>query len=90
MRVLVLTTDLSTGGAEMALFRVLKTLTAQGVEPLVVSMMGIHGQHFPTMGLPIYSLEMPRAMLTWRGVMKLRAIVREFKPDLIQGWMYQS
>ena len=90
MRVLVLTTDLSTGGAEMALFRVLNTLTAQGIEPLVVSMMGIHGKHFPTMGLPIYSLEMPRAMLTWRGIMKLRAIVREFKPDIIQGWMYHA
>lgn len=74
----------------MALFRVLNTLLPKGVEPMVVSIMAIQGEHFPTMGLDVRSLDMPRARLNRYAIAKLRAIVQEFQPDVIQGWMYHS
>lgn len=90
MKVLVLTTALGTGGAEMALFRVLNALRPHGVETVVVSIMAIQGDHFPTMGLDVRLLDMPRARLNRHALAKLRDIVRAFQPDLIQGWMYHS
>ncbi|WP_077299880.1 glycosyltransferase [Aquaspirillum sp. LM1] len=85
-----MTTALGTGGAEMALFRVLNALRPKGVQPLVVSIMALQGEHFPEMGIEIRSLDMPRARLNWQAVSRLRAIVKEFQPDIVQGWMYHS
>lgn len=90
MKILVVTTSLGTGGAEMALFRVLNVLRHHGVQPLVISIMAVQGKHFPLSGVEIRTLDMPRARLTWSAIRKARNIVREFQPDLIQGWMYHS
>ena len=90
MKILVVTTSLGTGGAEMALFRVLNVLRHHGVQPLVISIMAVQGKHFPLAGVEIRTLDMPRARLTLPAILKARRIVREFQPDLIQGWMYHS
>ena len=90
MRILVVITSLGTGGAEMALFRLLSTLQPKGIEPLVVSLMAMQGEHFAALGVPYVSLDMPRATLNAQAVARLRQIVRAFRPDLVQGWMYHS
>lgn len=90
MRILVVTTALGTGGAEMALFRVLHALRERGLIPLVVSIMALQGEHFPEMGIEIHSLDMPRARLNAHAIRRLREIVQEFRPDIVQGWMYHS
>ena len=90
MKILVVTTALGTGGAEMALFRVLHALRDRGLTPLVVSIMALQGEHFPEMGIEIRSLDMPRARLNAQAVRRLRTIVQDFQPDIVQGWMYHS
>lgn len=90
MKILVVTTVLATGGAEMALFRVLHALRERGLTPLVVSIMAPQGEHFPDLGIETRSLNMPRARLNAQALRRLRDIVREFQPDIVQGWMYHS
>lgn len=90
MKVLVLVTALTTGGAEMALFRILNVLRAKGVDALVVSILTIPDVHVPTLGAEVRSLGMARAQINYQGLLKLKDIVREYQPDLIQGWMYHS
>ena len=90
MRILVLITALTTGGAEMALFRTLHTLRKKGVDALVVSILAIPEKPVPTLGAQVCSLGMARAQINMQGLLRLRKIVRDYQPELIQGWMYHS
>lgn len=52
--------------------------------------MALQGEHFPEMGIEIRSLDMPRARLNAQARWRLRTIVQDFQPDIVQGWMYHS
>lgn len=90
-RVLHIITGLGTGGAEASLLRVLGE-TQGGVAHAVVSLTtaGTRGAAIATLGVPVYALGLARGALAPSALGTLRKIVREFKPDCVQGWMYHG
>lgn len=90
--VLHIITGLSTGGAERALYNVLAGGLGQKFETTVLSLRdeGSMGGLIRDLGVPVHSLYMRQSIPTPVTVTRLRKIVREIRPDLIQGWMYHG
>jgi hypothetical protein len=52
---------------------------------------GTLGDRIEALGIPVYTLGMKTAGVPTPNVIwKLVNIIREIKPDLIQGWMYHG
>jgi glycosyltransferase involved in cell wall biosynthesis len=91
-RVLHIITGLSTGGAERALYNLLAGGLAEGCDSAVVSLRdaGDFGHLIEDLGVPVHPLNIRPHMPGPKGFFSLRSIVRNFKPDVIQGWMYHG
>lgn len=87
--ILYLITGLSTGGAEMMLYKLLSRINRERFSPVVVSLMdrGTLGDRIKALGIPVYTIGMKSGKLTPTAVWQLIGIVRQLQPDLIQGWM---
>ncbi|HEV2915761.1 MAG TPA: glycosyltransferase [Pyrinomonadaceae bacterium] len=89
IKVLHIINDLSIGGAEMMLYKLLSGMSAERFAPVVMSLVdrGNLRERIEALGIPVYSAgmspEMPSPVAVWR----LIRLVRQIKPDLIQGWM---
>lgn len=91
-RLLHIITSLSTGGAERALYNLLAGGLAEQFDCMVVSLRdeGTFGEAIVELGVPVYSLGIGRGTPSLKALLGLRAIVRNFKPHIIQGWMYHG
>jgi glycosyltransferase involved in cell wall biosynthesis len=91
VRILHVITGLTTGGAEMMLLKLLSNNTGDW-EPAVVSLMdeGTIGPSIVALGIPLYSLRMRRGRPNPVRALSLMTITRQFRPQLIQGWMYHG
>jgi len=85
-------TGLSTGGAEQALYNLLAGGLAQSGNTAVLSLRdeGAYGRKIRDLGVPVYTLGMRRGLPGPGALTRLRALVRQQQPDLIQGWMYHG
>lgn len=91
-RVAFITSGLPTGGAELVLVSLLSRLDRDHFEPLVISLRGEGdlGQSIRDLNVPLLTLQLgfkpslPLEIL--RGIRELR----QFDPDVIQGWMYHG
>ena len=93
MKIIHIITGLTTGGAEMMLYKVLSEIDRERFSPIVVSLMdrGTLGDRIEALGIPVYTLGMKSGALpTPNMIWKLLQIVGEIKPNLIQGWMYHA
>lgn len=94
MRVLHIITGLSTGGAERSLYNVLAGGELQFGEHRVLSLSdeGTYGPRIRALGVPVFSLGMQRRGVVPRPmtVLRLRGLILDFQPDVIQGWMYHG
>ena len=93
MKVLHIITGLAQGGAERALFLLITNNHNDNfVTHIVVSMVdfGVYGKRLQDAGIQVHMLQMPRGMLTFKGLYKLWSLIRKIKPDIIQTWMYHS
>jgi glycosyltransferase involved in cell wall biosynthesis len=93
MKILYVITGLSTGGAEMMLYKLLSKLDRNRFAPVVVSLMdrGTFGDRIEALGIPIYTIGMKQGGIpTPAAISRLIGTVRQLKPDLIQGWMYHG
>lgn len=92
MKVLFVTTTLDTGGAETALLRLLSTLN--GIEASVVSMNPCDGlpiaEQIKSLGIPIHGLNMNPSRPNPLVLLRLLKVIRDFRPKIIQGWMYHA
>lgn len=92
MKILYATTGLYTGGAERMLYNLLSKINRERFSPVVVSLMdhGTWGDRIAALDIPVHAVGMkpgtPTPMAAWR----LIQIVRQLKPNLIQGWMYHG
>lgn len=85
-------TGLPVGGAERALYNLLNGGLADNFDNHIISLSdeGTMGPLINELGVPVTALNMSGGRPSLSGVMKLRRLIRELKPDLIQGWMYHG
>ena len=92
MKVLHVITGLSSGGAERALYNILAGGLAKQFDSVVVSLRdgGVYASRLRALGVPVYELGMRSGLPGPATIARLRALVRQHRPDLIQGWMYHG
>jgi len=92
MKILHIISGLSTGGAEIMLYKLLSVIDRDIFEPVVISLTGYGslGNNIKNMNIPVYKMKMnagfPNPYKVW-GFIKL---IRKINPELIQGWMYHG
>ena len=91
LRVTHVITGLGQGGAEAVLFR-LATYPDQRVHHTVVSLTdeGVYGARLRAAGVTVHTLGMARGRVSMGGLLKLRRLLAEQKPDAVQTWMYHA
>ena len=87
-----LITGLETGGAEGMLARLVTGSDRRRFRSVVISMTppGMIGRAISEAGIALRSLDMRRGMPDPRGVWRLRQVLREFRPDILQTWLYHA
>jgi glycosyltransferase involved in cell wall biosynthesis len=92
IRVIHLITGLNTGGAEIALLRLLSKMDRQKFDLQVISMIpvGAIGEKIRDQGLPVYSLEMQPGQPSLRGFLRLLQFLKQIRPDVLQTWLYHA
>jgi glycosyltransferase involved in cell wall biosynthesis len=92
VRILHIINDLSIGGAEMMLYRLLSHKSRDRFDPVVISLMdrGSLRQRIEELGIPVYTARMRPGLPTPASIWRLVRLVRRIKPDLIQGWLYHG
>lgn len=93
MKIVYVIVGLTTGGAEIMLYRILTRINRDRFSPSVVCLMdrGTLGDRIEALGIPVYTLGMKTGGVPTPNVIwKLVNIIREIKPDLIQGWMHHG
>lgn len=83
---------LNTGGAEMMLYKLLSTKSLKHFDHVVVSLKdeGTMAKHIKELGVPVFCLGMSPRKPTPIGGWRLIKLIRNLKPDIIQGWMYEG
>src|SRR5258708_24591068 len=91
VRIMHVITSLSTGGAEMMLFKLLSA-SRDDCDHAVVSLAdeGTIGPRIAKLGIPVYSLGLRRSVAGPFRALAIARITRRFRPHLIQGWMYHG
>ena len=94
MKIVHLITSLSTGGAEMMLYKLLSAVDHNHFEHVVVSLIDkgtVVGERIEELGVPVHALGMRHGRLpTTTSVWRLACLGRQLRPDIIQGWMYHG
>ena len=91
MKVLHIITSLGQGGAESALYELIKA-THKTIDHNVVSLhdAGAYGPRLKKIGVNVETLGMPRGKLKFAGLWRLREIIRNYSPDLINTRLYHA
>jgi glycosyltransferase involved in cell wall biosynthesis len=92
MRVLLLSTSMGMGGADSQLLSAAHEMRSRGHDILIVSLtpLGPMGLEARARGLRIESLEMRRGLPDPRGLLRLRRLVREWRPDVLHSHMVHA
>lgn len=92
MRVCHVITGLGIGGAEMMLLKLVGEFRARSFSQCVVSLMdkGVLGQQLERLSIPVHCLNMKQGRPSWRALRRLNGIIKDYRPDVIQGWMYHA
>ena len=88
--ILHLITGLNNGGAEGVLYRLCKYDVKN--KHIVVSMMdeGKYGPLMKEAGIEVYYLYMRQGRVSLSGLWRLLKLLRKYKPDVVQTWMYHA
>src|SRR5262249_22735621 len=91
IRVLHVITALQTGGAEIMLLRLLSAFKER-YHHAVVSLKdeGTIGPRIKNLGVPLYTLGLRAHAPNPIRVLSIRSLCRQFRPHIIQGWMYDG
>ncbi|HVF67506.1 MAG TPA: glycosyltransferase [Pyrinomonadaceae bacterium] len=84
--------DLSVGGAEMMLYKLLAGTDLSRFEPVVVSLMrgGALRARVEALGVKVHTVGVSPKLPTPLDLWRLVRLTREIDPDLVVGWMYHS
>ena len=92
IRVLHVISDLSVGGAEMMLVKLLATTDKSQFEPIVLTLRegGSLASSIREQGIPVYSANIRHRLPSLFAFGRLVRLLRSIQPDLIHAWMYHS
>jgi glycosyltransferase involved in cell wall biosynthesis len=92
IKILHIINDLSIGGAEIMLLRLLSHKSRERFEPSVLSLMdqGPLRARIEELGIPVYTAGMKPGRPTPASIWRLVRLARQIKPHLIQGWLYHG
>jgi glycosyltransferase involved in cell wall biosynthesis len=92
VRLVHIINDVSIGGAEMMLYKLLSEMNRQRFDPIVVALRNRGQLHrrIEALDVPIYNVAMHLPVPTPTSFWRLIRLVHRLKPDLIQGWMYHG
>jgi glycosyltransferase involved in cell wall biosynthesis len=92
IKILHIINDLSIGGAEMMLYKLLSEMDRERFDPVVISLVdrGRLRDRIEALGIPVYTTGMKPGRPTPASIWRLIRLVRRSKPDLLQGWMYHG
>lgn len=87
-----LITDLDTGGAEMMLYKLLTRMDRARFENIVVSLIGrgTLAERIEDLGVMVHSMGMKPGRISFYRFLRLVRLLRNLRPDIIQGWMYHG
>lgn len=92
-KILFVITDLSSGGAEIMLYHLLRGMDRNRFELEVITLLTKTtklGTLIEKLGVPVHSLEIHRGQIPISAIFRLRRLIRVIKPNLIQGYMYHG
>ncbi|MGL6339367.1 MAG: glycosyltransferase, partial [Waterburya sp.] len=91
-KVVFVITGLNTGGAEMMLYKFLSRINREKFSPTVIAMLegGIFVDRIQALNIPVYNLGMQQGIPNIRALLKLKQLLKQIQPDIIQGWMYHA
>lgn len=89
IKVLHVINDLSVGGAEMMLYKLLSEMDAGRFESAVISLKsnGALRERIEELDVAAYTTEIGGAVPTPAALWRLVRLIRRVRPDVIQGWM---
>lgn len=92
MKVLHCITGLTPDGAQQMLLRLAQQCRLEKQDILVVSLSKPEpfAKAFEAIGVPVHFLSMRKGIPSIRSLRAFSASIKEFKPDVIQGWMYHA
>jgi len=92
IRLVHIINDVSIGGAEMMLYKLLSQVNRERFEPIVVALRNRGQLHrrIEALDVPVYNVAMRLGIPTPTSCWRLIRLMRRLKPDLIQGWMYHG
>lgn len=91
-RIALIITGLSTGGAEMMLFKLLEHLDRQRFAPHVISLttLGELAPRIAALGIPVEAVGMKPGLPSPSGFFRLVQILKRLNPDVVHTWMYHA
>lgn len=92
MRIMFVVTGLAYGGAEIQVSSLSKGLRHRGWDVQVVSLMEPLAlkEELNANGVDVQTLGMKRGQADWRSLLRLRRLIREFKPDIVHSHMVHA
>ena len=92
IRLLHVITDLSTGGAQMMLYKLLSEIDKTQFDCRVVCLMGqdVMAQKISALDIPVTTLGMRRSLPDPIAFVRLCKMIRAYSPDIVQTWLYHA
>jgi glycosyltransferase involved in cell wall biosynthesis len=92
MKICHVISDLDVGGAERMLVRLLGAMDRGRFEQRVVALIGRGplSDQVERLGAPLAHLNMRRGAPSFAALLKLRNLIRGFRPDVVQTWLYHA
>ena len=92
MKIVHIITGLDKGGAENALYKLLKTMKGSyDLEVVCLGEEGFYSNKIIDLDISIHYLNLKNNFISFfLGIFKIQKILKVLKPDRVQTWMYHS
>ncbi|BDB71963.1 glycosyl transferase [Comamonas thiooxydans] len=92
VNIVLVITNLATGGAETMLLKLLQQIDRSRFTPTVISLIGLGevGPKIQALNIPVHSLGMSRGVPNPLVVLRLAKLLRQLQPDVVHTWMYHA
>src|SRR5438045_258002 len=88
IRIVHIITGLSTGGAEISIFKLLSLINRQHFDSVIIALQnGSLSERIRNLGIPVHEIGIRPNLAGPLKISNVIALVRKLKPDILHGWM---